>query len=308
MSYQLTILGCGSAIPSVEKNPTAQLLNANERFFLIDCAEGTQVQLKKYKFKYQKISRIFISHLHGDHYFGLIGLLSSIHLLGRQKELHIYAHVELKNIIDVQLNASNTELCYPLFFHVLTPESNEVLFEDKKIKISTFPLSHGIKCNGFLFEEIRSPRKILSSKIKEYNIPIENLKNIKNGKDFVLVDGKVISNSELTIENKKPFSYAYCSDTKYNVDIIDKITGVTLLYHEATFMNDRKERANETNHSTTIDAATIAKKANVNHLLIGHFSQRYKDERILLEESKTVFKNTMVAKQGQTINFNDLQG
>ena len=162
--------------------------------------------------------------------------------------------MELKNIIDVQLNVSNTELCYPLFFHVLTPESNEVLFEDKKIKISTFPLSHGIKCNGFLFEEIRSPRKILSSKIKEYNIPIENLKNIKNGKDFVLVDGKVISNSELTIENKKPFSYAFCSDTKYNVDIIDKITGVTLLYHGATFMNDRKERIiNETNHSTTID-------------------------------------------------------
>ena len=306
MSYELTILGCSSAIPSLEKNPTAQLLNANERFFLIDCAEGTQVQLRKYKFKFQKISRIFISHLHGDHYFGLIGLLSSMHLLGREKELHIYAHVKLKQIIDVQLEASNTELCYPLFFHVITPDSDEVLFEDKKIKISTFPLSHGIDCNGFLFEEKRSIRKIVSEKVKEYNIPIDKLKSIKNGEDFILDDGRVILNSELTIENKKASSYAFCSDTKYCESIIEKIKGVSLLYHEATFMNDRKKRAEETNHSTTIDAATIAKLAKVNFLLIGHFSQRYRDESLLLEESKSIFKNTMLAKQGQTINFSDL--
>ena len=155
--YELTILGSSSAIPTVEKNPTAQLLNANERFFLIDCAEGTQIQLRKYKFKFQKISRIFISHLHGDHYFGLIGLISSMHLLGREKELHIYAHKKLKEIIDVQLSASLTELCYPLFFHPITPNVDQVLFEDKKIKISTFPLSHGIDCNGFLFKEKRPP-------------------------------------------------------------------------------------------------------------------------------------------------------
>ena len=306
MSYELTILGCSSAIPSVKKNPTAQLLNANERFFLIDCAEGTQIQLRKYKFKFQKISRIFISHLHGDHYFGLIGLLSSMHLLGREKELHIYAHVKLKQIIDVQLEASNTELCYPLFFHIINPETDEVLFEDKKIKISTFPLSHGIDCNGFLFEEKRSPRKIISEKVKQYNIPVEQIKTIKNGKNFISEDGRVIFNSELTIENKKPSSYAFCSDTKYCESIIKKIKGVSLLYHEATFMNDRKNRAKETNHSTTIDAATIAKLAEVSHLLIGHFSQRYRDENLLLEESKSVFKNTLLAKQGQTINFSDL--
>ena len=306
MSYELTILGCSSAIPSLKKNPTAQLLNANERFFLIDCAEGTQIQLRKYKFKFQKISRIFISHLHGDHYFGLIGLLSSMHLLGREKELHIYAHVKLKQIIDVQLEASNTELCYPLFFHIINPETDEVLFEDKKIKISTFPLSHGIDCNGFLFEEKRSPRKIISEIVKQYNIPVEQIKTIKNGKNFISEDGRVIFNSELTIENKKPSSYAFCSDTKYCESIIKKIKGVSLLYHEATFMNDRKNRAKETNHSTTIDAATIAKLAEVSHLLIGHFSQRYRDENLLLEESKSVFKNTLLAKQGQTINFSDL--
>ncbi len=306
MSYELTILGCSSAIPSLEKNPTAQLLNANERFFLIDCAEGTQVQLRKYKFKFQKISRIFISHLHGDHYFGLIGLLSSMHLLGREKELHIYAHAKLKQIIDVQLEASNTELCYPLFFHIITPETDEVLFEDKKIKISTFPLSHGIDCNGFLFEEKRSLRKIISEKVKEYNIPIDNLKSIKNGENFILEDGRVILNNELTIENKKSSSYAYCSDTKYCESIIEKVKGVSLLYHEATFMKDRKNRAQETNHSTTIDAATIAKLANVNYLLIGHFSQRYRDDSLLLEESQSVFKNTLIAKQGQTINFSEM--
>ena len=306
MPYELTILGSSSAIPTVEKNPTAQLLNANERFFLIDCAEGTQVQLRKYKFKFQKISRIFISHLHGDHYFGLIGLISSMHLLGREKELHIYAHLKLKEIIDVQLSASSTELCYPLFFHPINPNIDQVLFEDKKIKISTFPLSHGIDCNGFLFEEKRPPRKILSEKVKEYNIPIDQLKNIKWGEDFIDEDGSLILNDRLTIENKIPFSYAFCSDTKYSKSIIDKVKGVSLLYHETTFMNDRKDRAEETNHSTTIDAATIAKLAEVNYLLIGHFSQRYRDETLLLEETKSVFKNTILATQGMSINFSDL--
>ncbi len=306
MSYELTILGSSSAIPTVEKNPTAQLLNANERFFLIDCAEGTQIQLRKYKFKFQKISRIFISHLHGDHYFGLIGLISSMHLLGREKELHIYAHTKLKEIIDIQLSASSTDLCYPLFFHPITPNIDQLLFEDKKIKISTFPLSHGIDCNGFLFEEKRPPRKILSDKIKKYNIPIDQLKDIKWGEDFLTEDGSLILNDKLTIANKLPFSYAFCSDTKYSESIINKVKGVSLLYHETTFMHERKDRAEETNHSTTIDAATIAKLAEVNYLLIGHFSQRYRDDSILLEETKSVFKNTIIAKQGITVDFSKL--
>ena len=306
MSYKLTILGCSSAIPTVDKNPTAQLLNANERFFLIDCAEGTQVQLRKYKIKFQKISRIFISHLHGDHYFGLIGLISSMHLFGREKELHIYAHPELKKIIDIQLDVASTELCYPLFFHPITPDVDEVLFEDKKIKISTFPLNHGIDCNGFLFEEKLSPRKLLSEKVQEYNIPIDKLKEIKQGSDFITADGVKIENTEITKENRIPNSYAFCSDTKYHVEIVGKIKNVTLLYHETTFMQDRSSRANETNHSTTIDAANIANLSSVKNLLIGHFSQRYQDKGLLLNEVKSIFDKSIVASEGLTIDFSDL--
>ncbi|HJM16111.1 MAG TPA: ribonuclease Z [Flavobacteriales bacterium] len=306
MSYQLTILGCSSAIPTIDKNPTAQLLNANERFFLIDCAEGTQVQLRKYKIKFQKINRVFISHLHGDHYFGLIGLISSMNLLGRDKELHIYAHQKLKSIIDIQLDVASTELCYPLFFHPITPDIDEVLFEDKKIRISTFPLNHGIDCNGFLFEEKLSPRKLLSEKVKEYNIPIDKLKEIKQGSDFISADGKKIKNTEITKENRIPNSYAFCSDTKYHEELIEKIKDVKLLYHETTFMKDRSVRADETNHSTTIDAANIANLSSAKNLLIGHFSQRYQDEDLLLKEVKSIFNKAMIASEGLIIDFSDL--
>ena len=306
MSYQLTILGCSSAIPTIDKNPTAQLLNANERFFLIDCAEGTQVQLRKYKIKFQKINRVFISHLHGDHYFGLIGLISSMNLLGRDKELHIYAHQKLKSIIDIQLDVASTELCYPLFFHPITPDIDEVLFEDKKIRISTFPLNHGIDCNGFLFQEKLSPRKLLSEKVKEYNIPIDKLKEIKQGSDFISADGKKIKNTEITKENRIPNSYAFCSDTKYHEELIEKIKDVKLLYHETTFMKDRSVRADETNHSTTIDAANIANLSSAKNLLIGHFSQRYQDEDLLLKEVKSIFNKAMIASEGLIIDFSDL--
>ena len=306
MSYKLTILGSSSALPTVEKNPTAHLLNANERFFLIDCAEGTQVQLRKYKLKLQKISRIFISHLHGDHYFGLIGLINTMHLLGREKDLHIYAHSKLKSIIDIQLEASSTELCYPLFFHPINPEEDEVLFEDKKIKISTFPLNHGIDCNGFLFEEKLPARKLLAEKVQEYNIPIEKLQEIKSGADFMSLDGKKISNSDLTKENRSPNSYAFCSDTKFHPELIKKIKDVQLLYHETTFMKDRASRADETNHSTTIDAANIAKLSKAKTLLIGHFSQRYQNKDLLLMEVKSIFDNAITAYEGLTINFSDL--
>ena len=305
MSFKLTILGSHSALPTVNKNPTAQLLNANERFFLIDCAEGTQVQLRKYKIKFQKISHIFISHLHGDHYFGLIGLLTSMHLLGREKELHIFAHESLKQIIYYHLDASKTELCYPLFFHPIIESLDDIIFEDDRIQISTFPLDHGIPCNGFLFKEKLLPRKIISEKIKEYNIPIDKLQGIQRGNDFI--DGEcVIKNDSFTISNRAAVSYAFCSDTKYNEDILDKIDGVDLLYHETTFMQDHKERALLTNHSTTLDAAYIAKKAKAKNLLIGHFSQRYRDHDLILNETKTVFTKTMIAEQGITINFSDL--
>jgi ribonuclease Z len=305
MPFKLTILGCNSAIPTVERYPTAQLLNANERFFLIDCGEGTQVQLRKHQLSYQRISHIFISHLHGDHYFGLIGLITSMHLLGRNKDLHIYAHQELKQIIDLQLEASNTELNFPLFFHSVPDKNEQILFEDDVIRVRNILLSHSIKCSGFIFQEKKSKRKIIQDKIKKYKIPFEKYNSIKNGADWMSKNGKVILNNEITIQNTSPHSYAFCSDTMYMESLINKIQGVDLLYHEATFKKEFSERAKETGHSTTSDAATIAKKAGVKNLLIGHFSQRHRNLDELLIETKEIFKNAHLAESGLTLDFNN---
>lgn len=303
MSFKLTILGCNSAVPSVDRHPTAQLLNADERFFLIDCGEGTQVQLRKYQLSFQRINHIFISHLHGDHYFGLIGLISSMHLLGRNKDLHIYAHEELKRIIDLQLAASNTELNYPLFFHPIPKDSEQVLFEDEKILVRNILLKHSIECSGFVFEEKKSKRKIIKDKIEKYNIPYDKYNSIKDGADWIDKSGEIVLNKDITSKNTLPFSYAFCTDTMYNEELIDKIKGVDLLYHEATFKKDLVERAEVTGHSTTFDAATIAKKSGVKSLLIGHFSQRYRNLDELLVEAKEIFNNTSLAESGLVIDF-----
>ena len=307
MSFKLTILGSSSAIPTIDRNPTAQLLNVNERFFLIDCGEGTQVQLRKFQLSFQRISHIFISHLHGDHYFGLIGLISSMHLLGRKKDLHIHAHKELKEIIDLQLSSSNTELNFPLFFHPIPEDLEGVIFEDDNIKVSNLLLDHSIKCSGFVFEEIRSKRKIIKSEIEKLNVPYDKMKSIKNGVDWINKKGEIIPNEQLTIENSKPHTYAFCSDTRYNEKIISKIEGVDLLYHETTFKKDLEERAFQTGHSTTLQAASIARKSNVKSLLIGHYSQRYKDFQELADESKEIFENVIVSYSGLEIDFKKLQ-
>ena len=306
MSFKLTILGCNSAVPTVERHPTAQLLNANERFFLIDCGEGTQVRLKEYQLNFQRINHIFISHLHGDHYFGLIGLISSMHLLGRNKDLHIYAHHELKAIIDLQLSASNTELNYPLFFHPITETNEQVLYEDDKISISNLILNHSIKCSGFIFREKKSNRKIIKEKIEVYNIPFDKYNGIKEGADWIADSGEIIKNSEVTIKNSLAHSYAFCTDTIYDETLIEKIKGIDLLYHEATFKKELERRAKETGHSTTYEAATIAKKSGVKNLLIGHFSQRYKNLDELLIEAKGTFKSTFLAESGLVLDFNKL--
>ena len=303
MSFKLTILGCSSAIPTVTNNPTAQLLNVNERFFLIDCGEGTQVQLKKYKINLQRIHHVFISHLHGDHYFGLIGLISSMHLLGRNKELHIYAHEQLKGIIDLQLAASNTELNYPLFFHPIPEDTEGVLFEDDSISIRNIMLDHSLTCSGFLFKEKKCKRKINKTAIQKLNIPFDKFKGIKEGADWINSNGDVIKNKDITLANSLPHTYAFCTDTRYNEELIDKIRGADLLYHEATFKRDLSDRANETGHSTTFDASEIARKANVKNLMIGHFSQRYKNLDELLIEVKENFTNSMIANSGLTIEF-----
>ena len=306
MSFKLTVLGCGSAIPTLDNNPTAQLLNVNERFFLIDCGEGTQIQLRKYKINLQRINHIFISHLHGDHYFGLIGLISSMHLLGRNKELHIYAHSQLEDIINLQLNASHTELKFPLFFHSIPEMKEEVLFEDDHLSVSNLLLNHSINCSGFLFKQKKSRRKIKKDLVSKLKIPFEKISSIQDGADWIDNNGLIIKNKDITLKNSPPYTYAFCTDTRYNEKLINKIIGVDLLYHETTFKKELTNRANDTGHSTTFDAAEIARKAGVKYLMIGHFSQRYKETSELLYETKDNFKNSILAKTGLTLDFKNL--
>ena len=299
MPFRVTILGSNSAIPTTKRKPTAQLLNVAERFLLIDCGEGTQMQLRQYKIKIQRISHVFISHLHGDHYFGLIGLISTMHLLGRKKELHVYAHPQLKEIIMIQLEASKTELAYPLFFHPLDYKNLKLLFEDEKIQVKSFPLKHSIACCGFLVEERQLERRMISEAIMEHKIPVNCIPGIKAGGDFTKSDGTIISHWELTKSAHRARSYAFCSDTAYSEDIVPIIQGVDLLYHEATFKNDLQDRAAYTFHSTTGQAAEIAKLAEVRRLVVGHYSQRYNDLSCLLNEVQEVFPNAELAEEGK---------
>ena len=303
MSFKLTILGCDSAIPTINKQQTAQLLNVNERFFLIDCGENTQVQLRKYQLSFQRINHVFISHLHGDHYYGLIGLITSMHLLGRKKELHIYAHLALKEIINIQLSASNTILNYPLFFHVIPNDDEIVLYSDQNIEIKNILLDHTIDCSGFIFKEKKYKRKIIKEKLDEFKIPFEEISNLRKGKDLLLKDGRKILNHEVTKEGDSPKSYAYCSDTRFFSSIISKIKNVDLLYHETTFCDEHFDVAQKTGHSTTIQAAKIAKKAKAKRLIIGHYSKRYSDLNELLNESRSVFENSFLSREGDVLDF-----
>ena len=303
MTFSLTILGSNSAIPMLLRNPSAHLLNVNERLFLIDCAEGTQLQIRKFHIHFQRIERIFISHLHGDHFFGLIGLLNSMHLLGRKEEMHLYGPPLLKEILNLQLEASNTTLIYPLFFHPLSFSGYEMIYENEKVSVFSFPLDHSIPTCGFIFREKQNDRKIRKDILAELKIPVEEIKNLKRGQDYIDEKGDIHKNEDITSDPPSPRSYAYCSDTAYNEKIIPYIQGCDLLYHEATFMQVMAVIAKEKQHSTTIEAATLAKKADVKKLLIGHFSARYKDLQPLLEEAKTVFPDTIIAEDGLSINI-----
>jgi ribonuclease Z len=299
--FELTILGCSSATPTSKRNPTSQLLNIHDKYFLIDCGEATQIQLRKFKLKFQRISHIFISHLHGDHYFGLMGLLSSMHLLGRKNELHLYCPAGLKEIVELQNKYSQTYLNYHIEFHLLGEGKNEIIYEDEKVSVATIPLNHRIPCNGFLFREKVRQRNIIKEKIEEYKIPKSTIKSIKAGADYITENGQIISNSELTAATVQPRSYAFCSDTCYDESIVPIIKNVDLLYHETTFMDDMKVRAKETFHSTTLQAGKIAKLAGVKQLLIGHFSARYNDLDLFLDEVKPIFENTLLALEGEVI-------
>ena len=303
MTFKVTILGSNSAIPTIKRNPTAQLVNHNERFFLVDCAEGTQIQLRKYRIKLQRINHIFISHLHGDHFFGLVGLISSMHLLGRKKELHIYGPARLKDILDIQLETSETTLSYPMVFHPVAPESNSVIYEDDKLIISTIPLNHSIPTCGFLFKEKEGKRRIIKDVAKSLDIPVNDYVRIKNGADFTDNEGRVYKNEEISDDPYPIRSYAYCSDTAYHEPVIPIIKDADLLYYETTFMQDMADVAAAKLHATTIEAATIAKMANVNKLIIGHFSNRYDNPMELVNEARTVFKNTFLADDGKVFDI-----
>lgn len=300
MSIRLTILGCHSATPRAKAYPTSQYLEINNHHFLIDCGEGTQRQMRKYKVGFSKINHIFISHLHGDHFFGLIGLISTLGLLGRERELHIFGPKDIKKMTLMQLKITQSHAKFPIQFHELSSKESEVILDDDKVTVKTIPLKHRIYTNGYLFIEKEKPKNLHIDNIKNYpEIDRADYLNIKAGKDIVLPSGEVVPNSELTLPPKKPLCFAFCSDTAYKPNIVPLLRNVDLLYHEATFLDDRKDLAKKTMHATTKQAATIAKDANVKQLILGHYSGRYKDISEFKEEAQSVFTNSHLAEPGK---------
>ncbi len=292
----VTILGNNSAIPAFNRHPTAQVVQNAEQSFLIDCGEGTQMQMIQYKIRSSKINHIFISHLHGDHYFGLIGLLTSMGLAGRKHELHLYSTEILKDIIALQLKVASAHLPYELHFHPLKDEA--IVLEDKKIIVECFKVKHRIECWGFLFKEKKNLRKIEIEETKKYNIPSSFFDRLHMGEDFIAEDKTVIKNELLTSAVTPPKTYAFCADTVYDEELIEKIKNTDLLYHEATYLHALQAKASSRFHSTTIEAATIAKKAGVKKLLLGHFSSMYETLDDFKTEACSVFENTELALEG----------
>ncbi len=298
---KLHILGCHSATPRSMVFPSSQVLEINNELLLIDAGEGMQIQLRKYKHKFNKIQHIFISHLHGDHFFGLVGFLSSLRLIGREKPMHIYAPVGLKQIVDLIFKLTQTEINYPLFFHELSSPQSEIILETEKFTVKTIPLEHRIYTNGFLIREKPALRKLNIEAVKQYpEIGTWAYHNLKRGKDFIKEDGSIIPNDKLTLPPPPPKSYAYCSDTVYKPDIIPLIKEVDMLYHESTFLEEHKELAAKTKHSTAKQAAQIAKDARVKFLVLGHFSSRYPDDNQFKTEASEIFKNVDIAEEGKS--------
>lgn len=299
----LTILGCYAATPRTFTNPTSQVLEIRNHLFLIDCGEGTQVQLRKNKIKFSAINHIFISHLHGDHFYGLIGLISTFNLLNRKNDLTVYGPKGIEEIIKLQFKLSNSWPQYNLKFIELTSEHSQIIFEDTKVIVKTIPLKHRIYTNGFLFQEKLKERKLNVSAVQNYKIDKCYFQNIKNGKDIILENGTTIANSELTFDPEKPKSYAFCSDTIYNESIIPIIKNVDFLYHETTFLESESELAKKTMHSTAQEAAKIAKLANCNQLILGHYSTRYESIEFFKQEAQTIFENVLLANDGEVFEF-----
>jgi ribonuclease Z len=297
MPLKLTILGSGSAVPNLQRGVSAHYLNINERRILIDCGEGTQLQLRRFKVKFQRLQYIFISHLHGDHYLGLVGLFSSMSLLGRESKLIIFAPEGLEEIIQLQFKTSGVYLNYKIEFVVLTATEKTLIFEDNSIEVYTFPLKHRITTFGFLFQEKPRGKSVDKDKIGEFNLTLPEILMVKRGEDVVRGE-QVIKNEELALPDEKLCSYAYCSDTKFIPELSEIVKNVSLLYHEGTFLTEDKDKAKSTMHSTALEAATIASEANVDQLLIGHFSARYNDTKAHLKEAQQIFQNVCCVEDG----------
>ncbi len=296
--FAVTILGNNSALPAYDRHPTAQVVTLNDQLFLIDCGEGTQMQMARYKIRRSKINHIFISHLHGDHYFGLIGLLTSMGLLGRDNPLHLYAPAPLEKIIALQLEAASTTLPFTLHFHPVTGPGQ--ILDNPKFSVEAFATQHRIPCFGYIIREKRNPRRIHKEKVVAYNIPAAFYDQLKQGADYVTKDGTVILNELVTLPNLAPRSYAFCADTIYDEQIAETVRGVNLLYHETTYLADQAERAASRFHTTTAQAAAIASKAGAEKLLIGHFSSKYETLDAFLAETKQFFPQTQLATEGTT--------
>lgn len=300
MDFKLTLLGTNGALPAYGRFPTAQWLSIHHRSFLIDCGEGTQMRMQECQVKPGRLRAIFISHLHGDHCFGLIGLLTSLNLTGRDKPLNIYSPPGLRGMIEAQLAPTGTALQFPVHFHEVDPTVHSCITEDHLVKVYTIPLDHRIPCCGYLFREKERERNIYPEKIQEYDLSVTQIVAAKRGEDIRLADGRKIASAELTTPPPPPRAYAFCSDTRYKPDIIPVIKGVDLLYHESTFCQEYAKRATETGHSTALQAAQIARDANVGKLILGHYSSRYPDPSVFAAEAKTLFGESHAGLDGQT--------
>jgi ribonuclease Z len=303
---KLTVLGSSSALPTSGRYPSAHVLNAHERLFLIDCGEGTQMQLRKTRLRFAKINHVFISHIHGDHVFGLYGLLSTFSLMGRTNPIHLYAPENYDKILRSHLSDFDINLSFEIDFVPLSGNDPVKILDDRYLTVTSFPLKHRIPSYGFLFREKRSERNIIGEYIDKYKIPQVRIPAIKKGEDFITPDGSVIKNEDLTIPPCDPLSYAYCSDTKYFKRLADFVKGVSLLYHEATFDGTKEDLAKMTGHSTTFDAAKTARDARAGALIIGHFSARYKDISPLVDEARTIFPETYPAIDGKTYEVGNI--
>lgn len=302
MLFELTLLGTGAALPMPGRFTSAQVLNVNNHLYLVDCGEGTQMRMTDYQVRRSKIRQIFISHLHGDHFYGLMGLLTSFALNDRSQPLDIFSPAGLKEIIQTMLHYQGSgETIYPIHFHILDTSKHQLIFEDNQLEVYSIPLQHRVPVSGFVFREKQRPRNILPEKIEAYHIPVSEIKKIKEGADYQLPNGTIIPNAELTQAPPRPRSYAYCSDTTYAPEIIPYIKGVDILYHEATYLQEDEAIAKQNSHTTAVQAARIAKAAEVEKLVIGHFSSRYKDGTLFEQEARTIFPDTIAAEDGMVL-------